>query len=806
MFAESFVQDLRYACRGARRSPLFAVSVAGTIGIGLGLLCSAFTVVNAYLFKAVRLPEPSALHGLNWASASRERHEFTLAEFRTLAAGNPVFARLAAGNSVTAAMPDGQSIAGHLVTDDYFAVLGAPAALGRTLTPADTARPDQAAVVVLSDTAWRSHYNADAAVVGREVVLNGSPLVVLGVARAGATLPGDEGIDFWAPLSMAPTFGAPDPATEAGRSLFVVGRRRADVTGDQVRAWFDAWVRQRFPAGSELAPIRTRADSLATRIPLTRATLTLFALLTTTFGLVLLIACANVTNMLLARGLSRQRELGVRVTLGASRGRVVRQLIIESCVVALPATAVALVCTFATAWMLPRLVIGTFPAGAEIVSQVLAPFDPDLRVVAFVIVAGMFASLLVGVSPALQLTRASLVEAMRGQLGANARISRVRNAFVTVQIATCVLFFVTSIAFVVESRRMARSETGLDYERVLTLRVPAELRPAVATELAARSDIEGVTAVWRPPLISPMSLLPVVPGPGGIQQSAGFMVVSPEYFATMGVQLQRGRGFSLAEAEQHAAVVVISDATARRFWPNQDALGQTLVIAPPASPSQRQPAASQVTVIGIAEDVVNGTLLDGVAATSVYFPTAPASPDVKQFLVRTRDDAAVAAGRIRADLLAAHPMMVFELEPLRLHAAVQIWSFRAFSTASAIPAVIGLLLSFAGVYGVVAFVMIQRTREFGIRMALGASAGQIMRSVVGSTVQTALVAAAVGAVATVALIRGGGALMGLTPAIDLSIYVAGVAVVVLAAAAASLGPAMKAIHLNPSIALRSDGA
>ncbi len=804
MFVESLVQDVRYAIRGARRSPLFAASVAGTIGLGLGVLCSAFTIFNAYLFKAVHLPRPQELYGLSWDSATRSRHELTLAEVEAIASNNPVFTRVAAGNTVTATMPSGLSLAGHLVTDDYFTVLGAPAALGRTIAAADVARPDQAAVIVLSDAAWRSHFRADAAIVGREIVLGGSRFVVLGVTRPGATLPGDEAIGFWAPLSMAAAFNAPDPTRAEGRSLFVVGRGRPEVTGEQVRAWFDTWLRQRFPAGSELAPMRTRTDSLATRIPLTRSTLMLFGLLTSAFGLVLLIACANVTNMLLARGLSRQRELGVRVSLGASRWRVVRQLMIESCVLALPATGVALLCTFATAWAFPRLVVATIPAGAEVVSQMLAPFQPDLRVVAFVMVGGFLAALFVGVSPAMQLTRTSLVDAMRGQLGANTRISRMRNAFVTVQIATCVLFFVAAMALVVESRRMASEETGLDYERVLTVIVPAALRASIATELAARADVEAVTAVWRPPLISPMSLLRVTPAPGGTQQNAGFMVVSPEYFPAMGVQLRRGRGFSLVEAQQHAAVIVVSEATARLFWPRQDPLGQKLRIAPPLSSSQRQPTPSEVTVIGIAEDVVNGTLLDGVARTTLYFPTTAASPDVTQILARTRGDAAAAANRVRADLQAAHQTMSFEVVPLRQHAAVQVWAFGAFSAASGAPAVIGLLLAFAGVYGVVAFVMTQRTREFGIRMALGASAGQIMQSVVGSTVRTALVAAGLGVVATAALIRGAAALFGITPITDLPIYAAGVAVVVLAAAAAATIPAMRAIHLDPSTALRSE--
>ena len=264
-----------------------------------------------------------------------------------------------------AALPNGQSMAGHLVTGEYFAVLGAPAALGRTLTSADLTASASATVLVLSDAAWRRYFNADPSIVGKEIVLAGAPLTVIGVTRPGATLPGDETIAFWAPLTLTTTFDMPDAATSQGRSLFVVGRRRAAVTADQVRAWFGTWVRQRF-AGTELEPVRTRTDSLATRVPLTGVTLTLFMLLTAAFGLVLLIACANAANMLLARGLSRQRELGIRISLGASRSRLIRQLLIESSVLAVPAAGVALLCTFATAWGFPRLVTSTLPAGAEV--------------------------------------------------------------------------------------------------------------------------------------------------------------------------------------------------------------------------------------------------------------------------------------------------------------------------------------------------------------------------------------------------------------------------------------------------------
>lgn len=802
MLAESLVQDIRYALRGMRRSPLFAASVAGTIGIGLGILCSAFTIINAYLFKAVSLPQPHELHGFSWDTATVQRQDFSFADFEAFAAGNPVLARAAAGRPVTTSQ-QGTPIFGHVVTRDYFGVVGTPAALGRTLAASDFATPAASTVIVLSHEGWRNHFNADPAIVGKAVTLADGRFVVIGVTAANAVLPGDEQIGFWVPLPMAPAFGVANPAQDDRRTLFVVGRRRADAQAEQVAAWFDTWTRQRFPTGTSLAPTRSRVDSLATRIPVNRGTVTLFSMLTAAFGLVLLVACANVTNMLLARGLGRQRELGVRISLGARRSRIVRQLIIESLVLSVPAGAIGLALTYLSARVFPELVIATLPAGAGAANLFIAPFDPDVRVLALLITAGFLAALFAGLSPALQLTRTSLIDAMRGTLGPNTRLSRLRSAFVAVQIATCVLFLVAAIGLVAESRKMATVETGLDYARVLDLRTSDNLRPVIAAELAARGDVENVAAVWRAPIMSTMQFLRVALS-GNRARTAGFLAVSPEYFETMGVQVRRGRRFSALEAQQDAAVVIVSEATARLFWPREDPIGQLLAIVPAVNETVRQPAHARVTVIGVAEDVVNGTLLDGVARTTLYFPTTVASENVTRLLVRTRGDAAVALRSIAAAIESAHPAASIQIAPIEERAALQVWSFNAFSTVAVIPAVIGVLLSFAGTYGVVAFVMTQRRREFGIRMALGATAGHIMQSVVGGTVRTAIIAAAIGLAATAGLIRLVSAIVGLVPVIDPWIYAAGAVVVVAAAAAASLVPAMGAIRLNPATALRTE--
>ena len=266
-----------------RRSPLFAGSVAITIGIGLGILCSAFTIVNAYLFKSVNLPDPQALYGLSWDTDAQQRQPFSLRDFDAMAADNPVFSRLAAGNSV-AGSHNGARLIGHLVTRDYFGVLGGPAAMGRTLAAGDFDPRADGAVLVLSHDGWRTQFAADPAIVGKEITLAGTRFVVIGVTPEGATLPGDEQLAFWAPMSMARVFDGPDPSRSDDVSLFIIGRRRPDVSVAQVRAGFETWARQRVPAGTERAAIRTRVDGLATRIPINRGTVMLFSLVMAAFG------------------------------------------------------------------------------------------------------------------------------------------------------------------------------------------------------------------------------------------------------------------------------------------------------------------------------------------------------------------------------------------------------------------------------------------------------------------------------------------------------------------------------------------
>ncbi len=328
MGIDSLVQDIRYALRTFRRAPLFAATVAVTMGLGLGLLGSAFTILNAYLLKPIDLPDPHALYALGWDTETTRRQQFTLADYEALEPEARRFAALAAAQNVTF-MRDTVSVGGLLVTGNYFELLGARPALGRLLRPDDGAARGGRAVVVLSHQAWRSRYGSDPAIVGQRIPLGRQRFEVVGVAEPYAYLPGQEGVAFWAPLTMAGAFPGIDPWSDPdARSLAVVGRLRPNVAAAAVRAWFDVWLRQRFPPPSETTPVAVRVDSLATRITLDGRTLTMFVFIMSAFGLVLLVASANVTNLMLARALARQPEIAVRLALGASRWRVARQLIV----------------------------------------------------------------------------------------------------------------------------------------------------------------------------------------------------------------------------------------------------------------------------------------------------------------------------------------------------------------------------------------------------------------------------------------------------------------------------------------------
>ena len=797
------IQDLRYALRGIRRSPLFTASVAATIGLGLSVLCSAFTILNAYMFASIDLPNAQALYKLSWDTASTRNRDFTLADFEAARQSDSSGFDLSAGLGA-AVMQDGVQLPGLLVTGNYFQVLGARPVIGRTLLPSDAIAPGSNAVAVLSEYAWRSRFGADPAIVGKRISLGRQSFEVVGVIRRGMVLPGQQTVGFWAPLTMARAFEVADPWTDPTVSLSVIGRLRDGVTVSQAGAWFDVWLRQRFPPGSEFEPVTAHIDSRSRLIPLTSGTLTMLAVILSAFGLVLLVACANVTNLILARGFSRQREIAVRLSLGASRWRVVRQLMVESLMLAAPAAAVGLALTIATARIFPAVILATFPAGLAPVETVLVPLNPDWRVLSVLFVAAVVSAVIVSLVPAVRVTRANLVRAARGEAALDIQRSRLRTGLVAMQIGACVMFLICAIGLIDESRRLASPDRDLSYERVAEVRIAPRLRVELAERLASDPLIERVAAAWQPSVAGVLRRVGVVPSQTRIEQTAGFMSVSPEYFPALDIQVVQGRAFTSREADEAAAVALVSAATAQAFWPGLDPIGQTLEIRRLDARSQGVPAHTSVRIIGVTEDVASDRLFNDVDTMSVYFATSVRSPLDMSLLVRSRADVADVKTSVTNAVNVLDPDAPFRIMPMRDLLGLVTWTFQAFSTTALLLGAIGLLLAFSGTYAVVAFLVAQRTPEFGIRMALGATVRQIVSAMMGETLRVALIGLGVGLALAIAVVRGLNSLVEIVPRFGPRPYVVGVAIVLAATMVAAMLPSLRAARIDPSKALRAE--
>ena len=345
-FIETISQDVRYALSGFRRTPGFALTVVATIALGLGLNTTLFTIFNAYVLQPLRVSDPYRLYQFTWANRNLEGHRFSWNEFQDFQKQNPAFSEVSAFNRVSFARVEGHLMLGHLVTGNYFQMLGVSALRGRTLLPEDAEVPGSAPVAVLSSEAWTNKFGRDPNIIGKQIPIHGHTVQVVGVAQAGFRGISEVPLDFWVPVTLAPQleedaslFGPTQP-----ERLTVVGRLRRDVTLHQAEAALTAWA-QRHTADRPDAAKATRAilRSKATIVPLEPVVVAAAFPVFLAFGMVLLIACANVANMMLARGMARQREIGIRLAMGAGRSRLIRQLLTESIALAVPAAAAGFV-------------------------------------------------------------------------------------------------------------------------------------------------------------------------------------------------------------------------------------------------------------------------------------------------------------------------------------------------------------------------------------------------------------------------------------------------------------------------------
>jgi predicted permease len=595
-FVDNLARDILYAFRTFRRAPLAALTIVATVGLGLGLVAVVFTVYNILFLRTDAVRSPDQLFTVEMKQRIAPGNEpavvFTRSDYEAMRRETSVFIDAFVTEGALSRI-DGRLALSSLVTGNFFQVLGVQTALGRPLLPEDDDRLAGRPVIVLSYAGWRKLFQRDRGVIGRRVVINGAPYEIVGVMpddfRGLSVTPPD----YWAPLALAGQFRGDSevPADEVN----VVGRLKPELPPEAAQAALETWASGRTDFKTRPGyPIQV---SLTSRQGTLSASdmdaLLIFSPLFFSFGLILAIGCANVANLLLARGISRQREIGIRLSLGASRRRIVRQLLTESLLLAFAAAGCGLLVSHLFLVSALHAVTTTLPPDfAQFVNLFnFAVVIADWRMLVFLVTGAFVSTAFFGLAPALHATRLDLVPTMRGEVTRDARPGRARHALIAVQVGASALLVICAAIFLRGAFAAAMKDPGVRTSD--TLRVSFENSPRRAELLQALTAHPLVAVVAA----SSQTTRGVAEGSGSRNiVSVEQLAVSSEYFEVLGIDVVSGRNFTRTERTPNAGVAIVSQTIARQLWPNGDVVGQELRLDAPqsASPDGRPLLATHV--------------------------------------------------------------------------------------------------------------------------------------------------------------------------------------------------------------------
>jgi len=818
-------QDLRYGARMLVKNPGFTLIAVLSLAVGIAANTSVFTLVNAMLFKPMPVAEPERLVALY----TREPNDslpsaFSFADYRDYRAHNDVFSDLFVHYGVPLSLKNrddkAELIWGELVTGNYFTGLGVMAAQGRLFAPEDDRVPGGHPLAVLNHSFWQRRFGGEPNIVGRVVRLNGHDYTIIGVARQGFSGTRLLGYvpDVWLPFAMhaQAARGSEDWRTRRGNAQFNVnGRLKPGVSIAQATAAMNVYARQlaaawpqtnanqsvgMVPAGNKTQP----GIALTGFVPLAAG------LLMGLVSLVLLVACANVANLLLARVSARRREIAVRLALGASRWRLVRQLLTESVLLGLAGGGVGLL----LAQWLTSLLPTTAPKLDFSTVDFAYDFSLDGRVLGFTLAASLLTGLFFGLLPALQASRSDLVSALKGAapVTRGRRRFHLRDVLVVTQVALSLMLLIGAGLFVKSMFYAQEMNPGFESQRMLLANVNVELHGYNETKgrefyrrvIERIKTLPGVEAAslgnWLP--LGPDNNGTTVNVEGYVPQyaneriSIGYTVAGVDFFETMKTPIVQGRGFTVMDDEKAPRVVVVNETMARRFWPQQNPIGKRMRLGDAAGPVHE--------VVGVARD--GKYYLLGEAPTEFMFLPLPQHYSGEATLIART---AVAPENVAASIRQEVAALDAEL-PVSGVKTMPEYLDRLLSLPKSVAGLVGIFglialwLAAIGLYGVMSYAVTQRTREIGIRMALGSSAKTVFGLMLKQGLRLTLIGVAIGLASAFGLTRLLRSLLYGVSTTD-PLTFAGIAVLLtLVALVACWLPARRATKVDPMIALRCE--
>ena len=815
---ETIFKDLKHSFRMFAQTPAFTLAAVAALTLGIGVNTAIFSVVNAVMLTPLNFPDPDRVVMLMNVSPQGSGPAASPAKFMHWRAQSDVLQDVSAFTAGVMNYTGGEfpeQLQSGRVSADFFKLIGARVAAGRTFS-ADEDLPNAPKVVVLSKTLWQSRFAGDPNVGGRRIALNGEPYTIVGVLDDFDFTEFGASPQVWTPWQF-------DPNTrETGHYFRVAGRLKPGVTVEQANARLAASAatfREKFPTFGQNASFGVARFTEV----LVRGVRTSLFVLAGAVSLVLLIACANVANLLLARATGRRREIAIRAAVGGSRGRIVRQLLTESILLSLAGGVLGLL----FGWVGIRALLSVNTAGLPRVGEDGSLVSMDWRVVAFTLGLSLLTGIVFGLIPALQSSKADLTTTLKessGRSGSGFRQNKVRSILVIVEVALALVLLIGSALLIRTALALSRVDPGFDVRNVVTMRTSMtgpQFAKAEAVETVIRNGVERVRAI--PGVVHasatccvplqggyglPFNVVGRPPGDGPFHGGAAWYTVSSGYFEVFNIPVKRGRTFEDRDDGRGAPVAIINEAMARQFWPQGNPLDDRIVIGRGgmkefATEPERQ-------IIGIVGDTRDGGL-NSDPQPLMFIPQAQV-PDAANALnvalspmvwvARTAGQPQSLAQAIRDQIRQSTGLPVTDVETMQNIAwnstsqeRFNMWLMSVFGCSA-------FLLAAIGIYGLMAYSVEQRTQEIGIRLALGAQSSQVKYMVIRQGMLLAIIGVVIGVSAALGLGRFISTLLFGVTATDPLVFVGVPVLLTVVALVAVWLPARRASAVDPIIALR----